>query len=188
MFVVGSIGRIGGIPFEMEKAAMLAAGLNLLCGFVSPREAYKVIQWDLVVLIGSSFGLGAAMESTGLAKDIAGGIVEATATGGPKAALFMMYGVTLLLTELISNNAAAALVIPVAINMAQQLGVRHEPFVLSICIACTAAFALPLGYQTHLMVMAPGRYTQRDFLKVGLGLDLIYWVVIAGLAPYVWGF
>lgn len=188
MFVVGSIGSIGGIPFEMEKAAMLAAGLNLVLGFVSPKEAYQVIQWDLVVLIGSSFGLGAAMESTGLAKDIAGGVVSLTARGGPHAALFMMYGVTLFLTELISNNAAATLTIPVAINMAKELGVRHQPFVLSICIACTAAFALPLGYQTHLMVMAPGRYSQRDFLKVGIGMDLIYWLVIAGLAPYVWPF
>lgn len=186
MFVVGSIGSNWDVPFEMEKAAMVAAGLNILCGCVSPSEAYELIQWDLVVLIGSSFGLGSALESTGLAKTIAEYIAGWKA--GPHGSLFMMYGLTLVLTELISNNAAATLTIPIAANMAKALKVSPKPFVIAICIACTAAFALPLGYQTHLMVYGPGGYTQRDFLKVGVIMDLLYWAVIAGLAPLIWPF
>lgn len=181
MFVLGSVG-----VFEMEKAAMLAAGVNLLCGYVSPKEMYKLIQWDLVVLIGASFGLGTAMETTGLAADVAGLVVGLNA--GNHGTLFLMYGVVLIMTELISNNAAAQLTIPIAIEMAKQLKVSHKPFIMAVTVGATAAFAVPLGYQTHLMVMGPGGYTARDFFKVGIIMDVLYWAVIAGLAPVVWPF
>lgn len=149
---------------------------------------YSLIQWDLVILIGSSFGLGAAMESTGLAKEVAGNIASAAGSAGPHAALFIMYGLTVALSELISNNSAATLCIPVALQLANQLHVNIKPFYIAVCIACTAAFAVPLGYATHLMVLKPGGYTNRDFLRVGIIMDIIYWVVIAGLAPLVWPF
>jgi di/tricarboxylate transporter len=181
MFTIGGLGLI-----EMEKAALLAAGLSVAFRFVGPDEVYTLIQWDLVVMIGASFGIGAAMEVSGLANDIAR--LLTTSSIGPPAMLFILYGVVLVMTELITNNAAAAIAFPIALNIAKGLGVSHKPFVIVVLFAATAAYALPIGYATHLIVFGPGGYTIRDFFKVGVPMDIIYWVVIAGLSPVIWPF
>jgi di/tricarboxylate transporter len=126
------------------------------------------------------------MEVSGLANDIAR--LLTTSSIGPHAMLFILYGVVLVMTELITNNAAAAIAFPIALNIAKGLGVSHKPFVIVVLFAATAAYALPIGYATHLIVFGPGGYTIRDFFKVGVPMDIIYWVVIAGLSPVIWPF
>ncbi|MEZ6017163.1 MAG: anion permease [Planctomycetota bacterium] len=110
------------------------------------------------------------------------------AGGHPLAVLAAMYLVTTVLTEVISNNAAVALVFPVAVGAAQRLGVNLEPFVYSLMMAGSASFSTPIGYQTNLMVMGPGGYRFADYLRIGVPLNLGLGVVTVGLAPVIWPF
>ena len=103
-------------------------------------------------------------------------------------ALALLYVATVLLTEVLTNNAAAVLMFPVAMAFGEQLGVSFLPFVLAVMFAASASFITPLGYQTNLMVMGPGRYRYADFARLGLPLSLVVGVVAVGLIPFVWGF
>jgi len=129
-----------------------------------------------------------ALEKTGVAAGIATILVEGGMQLGPVGVLAMVYLATLIFTELLSNAAAAALVFPVALEAARQLGVDARPFAIAITIAASAAFASPIGYQTHLMVYGPGGYRFNDFLKVGVPLDLLIFVIAVVIIPFFWPF
>ena len=111
-----------------------------------------------------------------------------TAGDNPWIALALVYGVTTLLTESITNNAAAALVFPVALAMSESLGVSLMPFVIAIMIGASASFSTPIGYQTNLMVYGPGGYRFSDFLRVGIPFNLTFWAITVLLAPRVFPF
>ena len=100
----------------------------------------------------------------------------------------MLYGVTLLATELITNNAAAALMFPFAMDTASGLDVNYMPFVIAVMMAASAGFATPIGYQTNLMVYGPGGYRFSDYLKMGVPLDILVWIITVAIAPLVWPF
>lgn len=169
-------------------AAMTVAGAMLALRCISPAVARRNVQWDVLIAIGASFALGAALDASGAAKAIASGVIDVSGAYGPWMALAATYLITMLLTELLSNNAAAALVFPIALSIASQLGVSPRPFVMAVTFAASYGFATPMGYQTNMMIFGPGGYRFADFLRVGVPLDLLCMVIAVTLIPFVWPF
>jgi len=172
---------------SMLKAGMGAAGLMLLTGCCSPAQARRSIEWDVLLTIAAALGLGLALETTGAARALAGALLGLTGDQ-PWAALAMVYFATTLFTSVITNNAAAALIFPVAVNTAEGLGVDPMPFIICVMVAASASFATPIGYQTNLMVYGPGGYRFGDYLRIGLPLNLLVGAVAVALAPRLWPF
>jgi di/tricarboxylate transporter len=170
---------------SMLVAALVAAGLMLATRCVSIESARNSIDWEVLLAIAASFALGAALLETGAAERIARSTID-LAGGSPWMALAILYIVALVATELITNNAAAALVFPFALETANQLGVSYLPFVVAVMMAASAGFATPIGYQTNLMVLNPGGYRFTDYLRVGIPLDLICWILTILIIPLVW--
>ena len=121
--------------------------------------------------------IGIAMEQTGLAAEVTRWMIGSVNGVGPLTALILLYGATLLLTELLSNATVAVLLTPVAVALAESLGVSPRPFLVTIMMAASAAFATPFGYQTNVLVYQMGGYRYTDFVKVGLPLNLLTWAV-----------
>jgi di/tricarboxylate transporter len=173
--------------FPMLLSAMIAATLMLVTRCVSVERARKSIDWEVLLAIAASFALGTALDKSGAA----GMIAESTrslSAGNPWIALGLIYFVTLVVTELITNNAAAALMFPFALKTAQMLDVSYLPFVIAVMMAASAGFATPIGYQTNLMVYGPGGYRFSDYLKVGVPLDLLILAITVALAPLAYPF
>lgn len=169
----------------MVTAAMAAAGLMVATRCLSSTEARRSIEWESLLLIAASFGLASAMQRTGLANWIAEWAI-ATAGNNPLLVLAAVYVVTMLTTELMSNNAAAVLSFPIAWQTAEQLGVHPMPFVMAITVAASCGFGTPIGYQTNLMIYGPGGYKFTDYVRYGGPLNLIVMAVTIALAPLIW--
>ncbi len=169
-------------------AALAIIGAVAVVAFrcVEAEEAYQAIRWRILVLIFGMLALGAAMEKTGAAMLVIQQLTGLVAAFGPLAVLSVVYFITSMTTELISNNAAAILLTPIAIGLAQQLGVDPRPFVVAVMFAASASFATPIGYQTNTFVYAAGGYRFVDFLKVGLPLNLLLWAVATFVIPLFW--
>ena len=172
---------------SMLKGAMLAAGLVVATRCVGWQAARRNINWEVLLTIAASFGIGRAIEVTGLAESMAGHFIR-LAGDGPWFSLLIIYAMTLLLTELLTNNTAAVLAFPIAMATAANLGVSPMPFIMVVMIAASCGFATPLGYQTHLMVFGPGGYHFSDYLRIGIPLDLLFLALVVGLAPLIWPF
>lgn len=166
--------------------AMLAAGLVVVSRCVSAGQARLAIDWPVLITVAASLGVGKAMQTSGLAAWIAEQTMQAVGGFGPIAMLAAVYFLTWVLTELMSNNAAAALMFPIGVAAAAQAGVEPRPFVIAIAIAASASFVLPAGYQTHLMVFGPGGYRTSDFIRVGAPLALLWMVGALLIIPRVW--
>jgi di/tricarboxylate transporter len=182
------VGMVVAASFEwlsMLKAALLASGLMLLTRCCSGRVVRKNVDWQVLLVIAASFGLGTALEKTGAAKAVAGTLID-LAGGDPWLSLVVVYGVTMLFTELITNNAAAVLVFPIALAASQRLGVDFRPFAIAMTVAASAGFSTPIGYQTHLMVYGPGGYKYFDYVRIGVPLNLLVWAIAALLIPVFW--
>lgn len=169
------------------EAALLAGGGMLVTRCVPASKARRYVDLSVLVVIASSFALGAAMTKTGAAAQVAQWLllIEDLA---PWAALGLVYLMTVLFTELITNNAAAVLMFPIAVAVAEQLGVSFMPFIIAIMFAASASFMTPLGYQTNLMVLGPGGYRFTDYLRLGAPLSLIVGITAVTLIPLVWSF
>ena len=174
---------IGLLP--MVAAALAAAGLMIATRCLASNEARRAIEWEALLLIAASFGIARAMQTTGLASSIAETAVAA-AGNDPRIVLAAIYLVTMLTTELMSNNAAAVLNFPIAWQTAEQLGVHPLPFVMAITVAASCGFATPLGYQTNLMIYGPGGYKFTDYLRFGGPLNLVVMAITIALAPLIW--
>ncbi|MCC5914780.1 MAG: SLC13 family permease [Balneolaceae bacterium] len=172
---------------SMLQASFLAAGAMVATKCIRVTDARTGIDWQVLIVIAAALGIGNAMYVTGAAEVAAGGFIG-LAGNYPYLALIATYLATWMLTELITNNAAAVLIFPIAISAAASLGVEFMPFVMTIIFAASASFATPIGYQTNLMVYGPGGYHFSDFLKVGLPLNLIAGVITVTLVPLVWPF
>ena len=166
-------------------AALVAAVLMGLTRCLSAEQARRSVDWSTLVAIGSALILGKAMETSGLAGAAATTLVDTLRPMGPVAVLAGVYLLTLVFTELVTNNAAAALAFPVALAAAHSMEVNVLPFAVVIAVAASAGFATPLGYQTHLMVYGAGGYRFSDYARIGVPLDLIAMVVTVGIAPIV---
>lgn len=182
MVVLAAVGWL-----TMLQAAVLAAVGMLMFGCCSPNQALGSIEWSVLLVIAAALALGEALDSTGAAKTIATGLVS-LAGNNPWLVLATIYAITTVLTEIITNNAAAALIFPIALSLAKQLDVSYMPFVIAIMVAASASFATPIGYQTNLMVYGPGGYKFSDFLRVGVPLNILYGVVTIAIAPLIYPF
>ncbi len=156
---------------SMLNAALIGAGLMLLTGCCSIGQAEKSLDLSVLITIGASFALGVALQKTGVATFLAGNIIDLSG-GRPWLMLILTYVTLSILTEAITNNAAAILMLPIVLEMTAKAGLNNEPFVFAVMMAASASFATPLGYQTNLMVYGPGGYTFSDFLRVGVPMNL----------------
>lgn len=174
--------------FPILIAAMLGAIAMILGRCITIEEAYKAIDWKVIFLLGGIIPLGLALEQTGTAGWLAGSILEPLMTMGPLVVLAILYLVTATLTELMSNNAAAILLVPVALSAAEIMGVSARPFLVAITFAASTSFATPIGYQTNTMIYAPGGYHFSDYGRIGIPLNIIFWIATVALAPLLWPF
>lgn len=171
----------------MLEAALVAAGVMIVTRCTSAAGARNRVDWSVLIVIGASLGLGQAMASSGAADSIARWWI-ALAGDSPWLALLAVYAVTSAFTELITNNAAAVLVFPIAEATAQGLGVSLWPFVAVVMMAASASFATPIGYQTNLMVYGPGGYRFSDYFRIGGPLNVLIGALAVLLAPLIWPF
>ena len=170
---------------SMLEAALLAAGLMILSRCTDGRSARRAPDWQVLVVIATSFGIGAALDKTGAATFLAGHLLS-LAQGHVWGSLALLFAAGALLTSLATNNVAAVLLFPIALEIAAALGARAEPFLITLMIAASASFATPIGYQTNLMVYNAGGYRFSDFLRVGLPLTLVVGLVTVLLVPQFW--
>ncbi|KZY45007.1 dATP pyrophosphohydrolase [Roseovarius sp. HI0049] len=168
--------------------AVIGATVVMLTGCVDPEDAFDAIDWRILFLIFGMLGLSQGLDNTGAAETVVGFIVGLTGNLGPLAALAAVYLFTSLLTEMISNNAVAVLVGPIVIGMAVQLGYDPRPFIMAVMFAASASFATPIGYQTNTFVYGAGGYRFRDFVIVGLPLNLLFAVVAVLVIPLFFPF
>lgn len=187
LILVGMIAAITLLGVPVLVGAMTAAGLMIITRCVPGNVARKSVDWQVLVVIAASFALGNALEVTGAAQSIAHTLVG-LASDNPWATLIIIYGVTMLFTELITNNAAAVLIFPIAHSISQQLNVDFTPYAMSVMMAASASFSTPIGYQTNLMVLGPGGYKFTDYFRVGIPLNLTMWAITSCLAPVIWPF
>jgi di/tricarboxylate transporter len=166
-------------------AISAAIGL-VVTNCISLADAYRAIQGRILVLIIGTLALGFAMEKTGAGHYLAQGLVDIVGSLGPVAVISGIYILTSVLTEVMSNNASAVLLIPIAIGAAEAIGVNSRPFVMAVLFGASSSFATPIGYNTNTLVYAPGGYRYRDFLRIGVPLKLILWAVATGLIPRLW--
>ena len=172
---------------SMLKAAVLAAVVMLVTGCCSTVRALNSIEWSVLLVIGAALAVGKALESTGAANAIASTLIGFSGDD-PWLTLAIVYAITNILTEVITNNAAAALVFPIALSLANTLEVSFMPFVVAIAIGASASFSTPIGYQTNLMVYGPGGYKFTDFMRVGIPLNLLFWLITVTLTPLIYPF
>lgn len=171
----------------LMTAAMVGAGLMIITRCCTSSVARKSVDWQVLIAIAASFAIGKAMEKTGAAQAIVE-VLVGVAGNHPWASLVAIYFMTMLCTELMSNNAAAVLMFPIATATSSQLGVDVMPFAAAIMMAASFGFATPLGYQTHLMVYGPGGYRFSDFLRMGIPLDILMGLVVVLLVPKMFPF
>ncbi|WP_135364817.1 SLC13 family permease [Halosimplex halophilum] len=172
--VLGVVGLAAVDLLPIVVAALAGALLMVLTGCLKPTEIYDAVQWDVIFLLAGVIPLGIALENTGGADLIADLVVQSATMLPPLGVLAVMYLVTALLTNVISNNASVVLMIPVAVEAARQLGVNTFSFILAVTFAASTAFMTPVGYQTNLFVYGPGGYRFSDYLRVGTPLQLIF--------------
>ncbi len=172
---------------SMFKAAVIGVGLLFAAGLLTRDRIAEGLDLRVLMTIAFSFGLGQALETSGAAASLATLAGDAGA-GSPHVALVAVYVATALLTEIITNNAAAALMVPVAFAISDQLGASHTPFAVAIMVAASASFMTPIGYTTNLMVFGPGGYRFTDFIRAGVGLAAITALLTLIMVPRFWPF
>ena len=170
------------LPLNSLLCAMTAAMAMVATRCISVQAARKSVEWETLLTIAAAIVLGTAMEKTGVA-DYSTQLMLQFAGNNPHVSLAVIYFTTLIATELISNNAAAVLMMPFAVHTANALGISYLPFTIAIMMAASNGFATPIGYQTHLMVYGPGGYRFSDYLKIGIPLDILIGVVTIFLTP-----
>ena len=179
---------INGSAPDMFFFATVAAVLMGILGIFPPKKYARAIGWDVLITIASAFAISKALINSEVAQMIAHTAINSVKHMGPVAVLAIIYLVTTVFTELITNNAAAAIAFPIALSAATQLGVDPKPFFIAICIAASASFASPIGYQTNMIVQSISNYKFKDFLKVGLPLNLLAFIFSVIFIPMIWEF
>ena len=170
----------------IEGLAMIAAALVVATGCLDTEDAYKAIDWCILTLIFGMLAISIAMNKVGLVDTVVSHVMTLAPLLGPLFMLSFIYLLTSVLTEVVSNNAVAVLVTPIAIGVAQQLGADPTPFVVAVMFAASASFATPIGYQTNTFVYSAGGYRFADFMRIGVPLNLIMWAAGSLIIPLVW--
>lgn len=179
------------MPQYIVLIAFATACAMVLFNCLPAGAAKYSIDLSVLLVIASSLGIGRALETSGAAETIGRAIVHIVQVSGPfgaLAALAAIYGITMLMTEMITNNAAAALMVPIAFATAHQMAISPRPLAIAVALAASASFSTPIGYQTNLIVYGPGGYRFSDFIKVGLPMNLLVWLVAVCMIPLWWPF
>lgn len=169
------------------KASLLGAAAMLLTRCTTPEAARRALDWPLLIAIGAAIGIGSAVESTGLAGGLAGSFTS-LAGADARGALIALFISTVLISAVITNNAAAVIMFPIAVSLAHDADAAIMPYAMTVIIGASASFLTPLGYQTNLMVYGPGGYRFGDFLRLGLPLTLLVGILTVIIVPIVWPF
>jgi di/tricarboxylate transporter len=187
LILVGMVVAMTLMPHRILTVALLAALATVATRCASATVAMRIIDWPVLLVIATALGIGEAMKSSGLADQMAGGLM---AMGGqdPRLNMALILVVTMLFTNLVNAKAAAALMFPIAIGAAEALGVSAMPFAIAIMVGAAASFITPIGYQTNLMVYGPGGYRFGDYLRAGLPLSLIVAAIAIAIIPVIWPF
>lgn len=172
----------------IAACAFAGAVLLILLRVITADEAYNGLRPEILMLIAGMVVLGIALEKSGLAAQATSGVIASLDTLHPLLALGLLYGATLFLTELLSNATVAVLITPVAVALAESLGVSARPFLVAVMIAGSAAFATPFGYQTNVLVYQMANYSYMDFVRVGIPLNLLTWAVAVAAIPFYFPF
>ncbi len=174
--------------FDMFFFASIVVVVMAWTGVFSAREYTKYISWDILITIACAFAISRALINSGVADTVASFIIHLSHNYGPHMLLAILFIITNIFTEIITNNAAAALTFPLALSLSEQMGVNPMPFFVVICMAASASFSTPIGYQTNLVVQGEGNYRFADFTRVGLPLNIITFIVSIVLIPIIWHF
>jgi len=166
---------LGVIP--ILAAVCLASLLLIVTRCISPQDARNSVEWKILLIIASAFGIARGIDNSGLAPFLADRLILLAGSLGVWALLPIIYLMTSSYTAVITNNAAAALIFPIALTTARQAGVDPRPFLITVAIAASTSFATPIGYQTNMMVYGPGGYRFKDFLKIGIPMNLFVGII-----------
>lgn len=177
-----------GVKLDMFFFAAVTTVIMAWGKFFPARKYTKYISWDILITIACAFAISRAMVNSGVADMIARSIIDMSKEYSPHVLLAVLFIITNLFTELITNNAAAALAFPLALSLSHQLGVSPMPFFVVICIAASASFSTPIGYQTNLIVQGIGNYKFTDFVRIGLPLNILTFIISVVLIPLIWPF
>lgn len=183
MIFVASFEIIPIMPASIAAVVLLIVTRN-----INPKEMFESIDWGVIFLLAGTLALGEAMKTSKLAEVFATYLVDHFGQYGPYIMVSAIYLFTSLLTEIMSNNATAALLIPISISLAHQMGVSYVPFIMAITFGASASFMTPIGYQTNAMVYNAGKYSFKDFLMVGTPLNLLFWIIASFLIPIIYPF
>ena len=171
---------------------ILGVIILLLARVITPNEAYSSIHWQVIIVIAAFLPMGVAIQRTGLDVIIGNGIGSIVNLFPehliPYFLLAIIYLITMILTEIASNAATAIIMTPITLTLAASFGFDPKPFIFAVCYAASASFITPVGYQTNLMVYGPGGYRYSDYIKVGLPLGIILWIVSVMVIPMIWPF
>ena len=177
-----------GIKLDMFFFVSITTVIMAWTKIFPPQKYTKYISWDILITIACAFAISKAMENSGVADLLASYIIGLSHSHGPYVLLAAIFIITNIFTELITSNAAAALSFPLALSISQQLGVSPMPFFVVICMAASASFSTPIGYQTNLIVQGIGNYKFTDFVRIGLPLNIITFLISVFVIPQIWSF
>ena len=182
--IVGAAVAVAALGWMPIVASAILGGIALVATrCIGNDQAYQAVDWRVIVLLAGVLPLGIAMQNSGLAQAMAGAEVSLVGALGPLALLAVIYLLTAVLTEFMSNNAAAVLITPIAYSTALSMGISATPFLVAVLFAASTSFSTPVGYQTNMMVYNAGNYRFADFLRMGLPLNLLFWVLAVILIP-----
>ncbi len=171
---------------QISVLALTGVVLMIVTRCLSTVEASRALNSSVLLLLAGTIPLGMAMAKTGIAENLAHRAMELAGHLGPIAILSCLYLITNVMTELLSNNATAVLLAPIGMEIAAKVGADPKPFLIAIAFAASASFSTPIGYQTNLIVMGPGGYRFRDYLRIGLPLNILLWAVATVAIPWLW--
>ncbi len=160
----------------------------LLLGVITPEDAYASVEWKVIFLLAGVLSMGAALQKTGGDQMIANSLAGVLGDSSPQLALAVIFGITFLATNVMSNNATAALMTPIALQLSMAMGVSERPFIVGVMFAASLAFMTPMSYQTNSMIYVPGNYRFNDYLKVGTPLNVLIWIVAVIVIPIYFPF
>ncbi len=173
-------------PLPISVLALSGAALMIVTRCLRVDEAVSSLDPATLLLLSATIPMGLALESTGLARSAVDGLLHVAGNANPLVFLSLFYLFTSLLTQLISNNAVAVLLAPIALNLALSLGLSPTPFLMAVAFGASASFMTPMGYQTNAIIMGPGGYTFADYLRMGVPLQLIMWITASVAIPMIW--
>ncbi len=188
LILLGVIGLSVLKIFPVVVSALAGAVAMVFLGVIKVKQAYKAIDWTVIMMLAGILSMGTALQKTGGAELIAQLIASEIGSYGPRTVLAVIFGITFLMTNILSNNATAALLAPIAISVAASIGVDSRPLLMAVTFAASLSFMTPMGYQTNTMIYSPGNYRFRDYLIVGTPLNILYWILATFFIPMLFPF